>query len=443
MKQTLMRALTSIWLILLVALGARLTYAWEQQHKIPGDALVIRFQQESGFIAAALASGKGFSSPMGRETGPTAWLPPIYPLLLSGVFRIFGIETVRSFLAAVAMNIVFSASACLPIFYAGKRIAGLPVASAAAWFWALLPTAVTFPFEWIWDSSLVALLAATLLWATLELAESPRLRNWCAYGLLWGFALLTDPSLGAALPFLLGWAAYRARAHGFTRLHGPALAAACAILCCVPWTVRNYVVFHRVIPLRSNFGYELFAGNNENYDDHPPVWPNNITRAREIFRFFRIGEPAFMQEEMHKALQFITSHPRIELRLTWDRVVSFWMGTPSPLDNFLSADSFFLRSVSVSSFLLVLGTLGGLAVLLLARNDFAFPVASFPLAFPLTYYVTHASLRFRHVIEPILVLLTAIAADALLRGIFIPKPNLPARTILGSVVSGRPEDHRV
>ena len=50
---------------------------------------------------------------------------------------------------------------------------------------------------------------ATLLWATLELAESHRLRDWCAYGLLWGFTLMTNPSLGSLLPFLLGWAAYR------------------------------------------------------------------------------------------------------------------------------------------------------------------------------------------------------------------------------------------
>lgn len=436
MKQKLIRAITSIWLIALVALGARLAYTWDQQHKIPGDALVIRFQQESGFIAASLASGKGFSSPMGRETGPTAWLPPVYPLLLSGVFRIFGIETARSFLAAVGMNILFSAGACLPIFYAGKRVAGLPAASAAAWFWALLPTAVTFPFEWIWNSSLAALLAATLLWAALDLAASPRLRNWCAYGLVWGFALLTEPSLGAALPLLLGWAAYRVRVHGSTRLKGPALAAACAILCCLPWTVRNYAAFHHVIPLRSNFGYELFAGNNENYDDHPPVWPNNITRAREIFRFYRIGETAFMQEEMHKALQFITKHPRIELRLTWDRVVSFWMGTPSPLADFLSADSAFLYSVSVCSFLLVLGTIGGIAALLLKRNDFALPLASFPLAFPLTYYLTHASLRFRHCIEPILALLTAIAAEALLRRAFASKLTIPARTLASEHLVG-------
>ena len=51
------------------------------------------------------------------------------------------------------------------------------------------------PFEWIWDTSLSALLAARLLWATLELADSDRVRDWCGYGLLWGFTLMTNPSL--------------------------------------------------------------------------------------------------------------------------------------------------------------------------------------------------------------------------------------------------------
>ena len=42
------------------------------------------------------------------------------------------------------------------------------------------------PFEWIWDTSLSALLAATILWATLALAESDRVRDWCAYGIVVG-----------------------------------------------------------------------------------------------------------------------------------------------------------------------------------------------------------------------------------------------------------------
>ena len=134
----------------------------------------------------------------------------------------------------------------------------------------------------LWDTSLAALLSATLLWATLELAESKRWRDWSRYGLLWGFTLMTNPSLGSLLPFLLGWAAYRAyradqeeREIKFRPMK-PALASAgIAILCCVPWTVRNYAVFHRFVPLRSNLPLELYIGNNENYAPHAS-WPPKI-----------------------------------------------------------------------------------------------------------------------------------------------------------------------
>jgi len=414
MKSHFAAALASIWLIFFAGLGLRAAYAWEQQSKIPADVLLLRFHQETGNIAYSVAMGKGFSSPFGRDTGPTAWVAPVYPLLIAGIFRIFGIETTRSFFAATSMNILFSAAACLPIFYAGKRIAGLETAAAAAWFWVLLPNAAIFPFEWIWDTSLTALLAATLLWATLELAESPRVRDWCAYGLLWAFALLTNPALGSVLPFLLGWAAWRALRRG-AGLRAPALAAALVVLCCAPWTIRNYRDFHRFIPLRSNLGVELYVGNNENYGPHPPVWPFNITREREIFRFYRVGESAFMQEEMSKALHFMAANPGIEVGLTWDRVVAFWLGTATPFSDFLSADSILLRSVSICSFLLLLGTVAGLVLLFFTANEFAFPLASFVLFFPLVYYLAHASLRFRHPIDPILVLLSAVPFAAILR----------------------------
>lgn len=416
MKLKLAAALTSVWLIFFVAVGVRLAYAWDQQRKIPAEVLLARFHVETGNIAYSLVTGKGFSSPFGRDTGPTAWLSPVYPLLIAAIFRVFGIDTIRSFFAATSMNILFSAGACLPVFYAGKRIAGLGEASAAAWFWALLPNAVIFPFEWIWDTSLTALLAATLLWATIELGESPRLRDWCAYGLLWGFALLTNPALGSVLPFLLGWAAWRGRERG-AGLRAPALAVACVVLCCAPWTIRNYRAFHRFIPLRSNLGVELYVGNNENYGPHPPVWPFNITREREIFRFYREGESAFMQEEMRKALHFMAANPGIELRLTWDRVVAFWLGTPTPFSDFLSTDDLLLRAVGACSALLLVGTIAGLVVLFFTANEFTFPLAAFVLFFPLIYYLAHASLRFRHPIDPILVLLSAIACMPVLRSI--------------------------
>ncbi|MGH9781987.1 MAG: hypothetical protein ACRD33_09225, partial [Candidatus Acidiferrales bacterium] len=57
-------------------------------------------------------------------TGATAWMTPVYPVLLSVVFRYLGIYTFRSFVAAVLLNIIFAALTCVPIYYAGKRIGG-------------------------------------------------------------------------------------------------------------------------------------------------------------------------------------------------------------------------------------------------------------------------------------------------------------------------------
>src|SRR5262249_17672106 len=49
------------------------------------------FGFETGRIAQALAEGRGFSSPFQEPTGPTAWLAPIYPLILALIFKGFGV----------------------------------------------------------------------------------------------------------------------------------------------------------------------------------------------------------------------------------------------------------------------------------------------------------------------------------------------------------------
>jgi hypothetical protein len=420
MNGTARKAATSLLLILFVGLGARLAFAWSQARKIPDVALATApFEQETGSIARSVATGNGFSNPFGRNTGPTAWLTPVYPLLVAATFKMLGIFTIRAFFFLVLLNIVFSTAVCVPIFYIGKQIAGIGVASGAAWLWALFPNAIMTPFEWIWDTSLAALLAAALLWATLELAASQRLRDWCGYGLLWGFTLMTNPSLGSLLPFLLGWAAYRSRltagapARSGKWITGPAIALGLAILCCVPWTVRNYAVFHRFVPLRSNFPLELYIGNNENYDDKHPRYPGPITKDRETVRYFRMGETAFMDEESRKAKTFIVTHPRVELILFGKRVVAFWAGIANPIDNFLATDSWLVRAVILCAALSGLGALFGIAVLAWRRSAYAFPLAVFPLIFPFLYYVTHTSLRYRLPIDPVVLLLTAIAAGTL------------------------------
>src|SRR5689334_12080743 len=52
-----------------------------------------RFAGEAGRIARSLALGQGFSNPLFGQTGPTAWLSPGFPVLLAGVFKVFGVYT--------------------------------------------------------------------------------------------------------------------------------------------------------------------------------------------------------------------------------------------------------------------------------------------------------------------------------------------------------------
>jgi len=415
-RKVFRKAATSLSLILIVALVARVAFTWDQQRKIPPGVLeIVAFQQETGNIAQSLALGKGFASVFRKDTGPTAWLAPVYPLLVAGIFRVFGIFTIRAFFAAACLNILFSTAACVPIYYVGKRIAGLGTASGAAWLWAIFPNAIMIPFEWIWDTCLSALLAAVILWATIVLAESHRVRDWCGYGLLWGFALMTNPSLASLLPVLLGWAAYRAWRQGPVRLGRPALAAGVVILCCLPWTIRNYIDLHRFIPLRSNLPFELWIGNNEIFDEHSTRAPARITRYEEVRRYGQLGETAYLQEKWNEATQFIRTHPGLELRLCVRRFVAVWTGLEAPIEGFLHAESLLVRVVLICNVLAAIGALLGIAVLYRRRSAFVFPAAAFPVVFPCLYYITHASLRYRHAIDPVVLLLTAIASNAVFR----------------------------
>lgn len=69
-----------------------------------------------GLIARSIASGHGFGSPF-AQTGASALLPPVYSYLLAAIFKVFGIETKASVLAALSLNSVFSALTCIPVFF--------------------------------------------------------------------------------------------------------------------------------------------------------------------------------------------------------------------------------------------------------------------------------------------------------------------------------------
>jgi hypothetical protein len=406
-------AATSLWMMMLVALVLRLGYMWQFQSIHPRQGVsVIPFLFESGNIAHSLATGHGFSSPFRVDTGPTAWMTPLFPLLLAAIFRIFGVYTFHAWAAMVLFNISCCTLACIPIYFAARRIGGIALAAGSAWLWAIFPNAILMPVESMWDACISALLVATILWATLALerAESKRPRNWCVYGLLWGVALMFNATLAALFPFLAGWLAYRAQQQNRAWLRNAAAAVAIIILCCVPWTVRNYRVFHQFVPLRSVLGLQLWLGNNDQTQDifRGDLHPIYNTPERE--KYIAQGEIAYMQQKKQEAIEYMLSHPTREAHLILYRAISIWSGgTPYPLEDFIGTPSLRFRTVLAFNLVATLGTLCGIIILFRERSPFAIPIAAFPVIYPWAYYLTLALPRYRLPVDPIVVLLLAIS----------------------------------
>jgi len=122
----------------------------------------------------------------------------------------------------------------------------------------------------------------------------------------------------------------------------------------------------------------------------------------------QLGETGFMDEKWSKAKAFIAAHPELEVRLTRDRFVAMWLGTAHPFRDFLATDSLLARVSLVANAFAALGTVLGIMVVAIRKDSWAFPAAAFPVVFPCIYYFTHASLRYRHPVDPALLLLTAV-----------------------------------
>src|ERR1700733_12329492 len=177
-----------------------------RDHYIPGwENGHPTFGREYERIAKSILSGQGFSSPYPYPTGPTALMGPVYAYLLAGIFRLFGVLTSASTLAALTLNNLMSSLICLPIFFIARRSFGPKIAMWSGWVWAFYPHSIAGSNAWVWDTILGTLLLTLLVLYTLRLEHSTSYLAWLGYGLLCVIAALTNANALSLLPFFGAW----------------------------------------------------------------------------------------------------------------------------------------------------------------------------------------------------------------------------------------------
>jgi 4-amino-4-deoxy-L-arabinose transferase-like glycosyltransferase len=360
-----------------------------------------------GLIARSIASGHGFGSPF-ADTGLSALLPPVYCYLLAAIFKVFGIETRASVLAALSLNSLFSALTCIPVFLLARRAFGQRVARWAGWGWAFSPYGVYYGADWAWSTCLVALELSCLFLMAWRLEDRSRKRDWLLFGALCGVAALTEPVVMAVLPFLGIWTLYR-RCRLARPWKAQMIAVAFAgIAVLSPWIVRNYELFHRFIPVRSGFGLELYIGNN-GYSQH---WVNRTLHPNhsdaELSEYEHVGEIAYMEHKLQQGKDYIRSHPAWFAWMTMRRVVYLWTGYWSFDSAYLKDEPLDPPNIFVNTIMTILG-LWGLGRVWQRDRALAVRFAIVLFFFPLTYYISHPETYYFRPVDPLIVVLAAVA----------------------------------
>ncbi len=353
------------------------------------------FGYEVGRIASALASGHGFSSPFPAPSGPTAWLGPIYPLVVAAVFKVAGIYTTGSAIVILTLNCVFGALTAVAIFFVAQEMFGRTVALWSAWVYALLPYFVNWS-TWIWETSLSTLLLALLFLLTLRLERSPSRTRWILFGVLWGVTTLTNAATLVFLPLSVAWLWYHSRRRA-EMLPNVALAALLCVLTVSPWVGRNYSVFGRFVFPRSDFGEELYMGNHDGSEGLCMFWDHPVWNKYEMADFARQGELAYVAARQRDALAWIRQNPGRFAQLTLRRVGFFWFDIP---EQGRMAARFGMGSRHALFFGFALLAFWGLGRAWRSRIKGTSLFAGLFLLYPLVYYVTHCHPRYQHPITP-------------------------------------------
>lgn len=392
-------------------------------------ALIWEWGYEQGAISQSVADGDGFRDPFLKESGPTAWAAPLYPMLVAALLRVTDGPQWSTAVALALIQALSAALTCVFLFRLGRALHSDGLGYLAALAWALHPMAAYLPVALVWDSTFVAL---GLTWFLAHLAEAGKrldqgplpARTGAALGLRFGLLALVNPAPLALVPVIVGYLALRrplaqSIRGAVTPLAAFALTAAAVT---APWTVRNAVVLGSP-NIRTNLGVEFFVGNNDDATGPFNGHLHPAYNADEFARYVELGEVAYSAECRDRALAWARENPARFARLTLERFQRFWVGPDPRAKVYLGMGNEHQRDwqgwVKYASHALagLLGILGCLFWRSPVQGSSWIPRGTL-LLFPAVYYLTHVFERYRFPIEPIVTL----AAAAFILRVIRPKP---------------------
>jgi 4-amino-4-deoxy-L-arabinose transferase-like glycosyltransferase len=409
------------WTVVLVAaIGVRGAWLYVRAPALKADADGYRQ------LAASLVEKGvfGYPQPSGSGGGavkPTAFRPPLYPLLLAAV----GATDPERDIAAAALHLVLGVGTVGVTFWLADRWRlgnwGLVAAALVALDPILLNQSNLLMTETLATCLAVAALAALTCYA-----RYPTFTAAASSGAAIGVAALCRPTFLAWLPWVaLLMIACRPPSAARWRFLRAATLVMAAVLALGPWLIRNCRVFGHPIAGTTHGGYTLLLGNNrEFYDflrrsDWGRVWDSQrLDREFNRAKTRRSGnEVAADHWAYRQALECIRREPRMFVYSTLVRVGRLWGLVPHQVK--ASEDTLQqLARWSVGAWYLSCFALALLGAATLRRRLLVPPWGwgvTLCLAFTTVHAFYWSNMRMRAPLVPVICLLAAAGARRLSR----------------------------
>lgn len=363
-----------------------------------------RFDDPDNYLplARSIAEGDGLA----RNGKPTAYRPPLYPIILAPILKASG----DHWKASVALlHLAMGAGTAGFVALAAARLEMPKIRVLAAGLIVAIDPVLAWQSRHVMTETLAALLIAAAL---AELAN-PRRWSTLASGGLLGLAALCRPSLlpGAGLVAIVGVIARPGRRRD--RMRRGATIALVVAIALAPWAIRNYWVFEKPVWTTTHGGYTLALANNEVYYhevlDGPPgaVWTGRNQRLwwdKVNKSTAGLSEPEADRRLRDSVVELAKAEPRRFARACLARLASFWGVAPAAV--------VYGRAVQALTFMWTAPLWATLAFGLLRPTAWRWPLVAAP-ALIVGLTVVHAfywtDMRMRAPIVPAIALIAASA----------------------------------
>lgn len=188
------------------------------------------------------------------EIVPTLIRLPGYPAFLAAMFSIFGME---HYTAVLRAQLVVDLVTCFLIAETARRAISEGAAKLAFLLAVLCPFTAIYCAAPLSETLSVFVAASALLAAVCAFSQPSKWRYWFLSGAAVAMAILLRPDGGVLLAAILLYIAWRfvqpRYASGKQLLTGSVIVTVVALAPLVPWTLRNWRVFHTFQPLAPRY----------------------------------------------------------------------------------------------------------------------------------------------------------------------------------------------